>query len=197
MDKRIRSLALLLPLAGLLATAVSVTAASGSGKSDATKVSPLARKGSTGAPVGKIDAEDKEFFNKAGIGGLFEVQAGQMARDKALSADVKDFGKKMVTDHTKANNELKQVASKKGLVMPTELDKDKKGMVDHLGGLAGKDFDKAYMAHMVDDHEQDVKEFEKASKDTKDADLRNWAKKTLPVLQEHLRLARQTQSKLK
>lgn len=197
MHKGNRSLSLLLPLAGLLATAVSVTAANDSGKSGATTGSALARKGSTGAPVGRVDAEDKEFFNKAGIGGLFEVQAGQMARDKAQSADVKEFGIRMITDHTKANNELKQVASKKGLIVPTELDKEKKSIVDHLGSLAGKDFDKAYISHMVDDHEKDVKEFEKASKETKDADLRNWAKKTLPVLQEHLRLARQTQNKLK
>lgn len=197
MNTRNRTFSLLLPLAGLLATAMSVTVAHGNDKSGATTGDALARKGSTGAPVTKIDAEDKEFFHKAGVGGLFEVRAGQMARDKAQSSDVRDFGNRMITDHTKANDELKAVASKKGLTMPTELDKEEKTVIDHLGGLAGKDFDKAYMAHMVDDHEKDVKEFEKATKATKDADLRNWARKTLPVLQEHLRLAKQTQNKLK
>lgn len=153
--------------------------------------------GSTGGTVSNMSPEDKEFASKAGMGGLAEVQMGSLATQKAASADVKAFGQRMVTDHSKANAELQQLATTKGLALPTELGGEHKQALDHLTGLSGAEFDKAYMHHMVDDHVKDVAEFEKASQSAGDADLKGWAGKTLPTLQDHLRQAKDVNGKLK
>jgi putative membrane protein len=95
----------------------------------------------------------------------------------------------MVQDHGKANDELKQVASTKGITLPTEPDSAHKKEMDRLGKLSGADFDREYMKHAVSDHKKDVSEFEKQAKSAKDTDLKSFAEKTLPTLQEHLKLA--------
>ncbi|HET7436259.1 MAG TPA: DUF4142 domain-containing protein [Thermoanaerobaculia bacterium] len=153
--------------------------------------------GSTGGTVSNMSDADKEFVNKAAIGGMAEVQMGNLATQKASNAAVKAFGQRMVSDHSKANDELKSLATTKGLALPTDLDADHKGAMDHLSALSGAEFDKAYMKHMVEDHEKDVSEFEKASQSAQDADLKGWAAKTLPTLQDHLKQAKSTQSGLK
>jgi putative membrane protein len=140
--------------------------------------------------------EDKEFVVKAGMGGLAEVQMGNLALQKASSADVKAFAQRMVTDHSKANAELAQFATTKGLALPTELADEHKAGYDHLNGLSGAEFDKAYMQHMVSDHEKDVAEFDKASTSATDADLKAWAGKTLPTLKAHLEQAKTTARKV-
>jgi putative membrane protein len=134
--------------------------------------------------------EDKEFVVKAGMGGLAEVQMGNLALQKGSSADVKAFAQRMVTDHSKANAELAQLATTKGLALPTELADAHKSGYEHLNGLSGAEFDKAYMQHMVSDHETDVALFDKASTSSTDADLKAWAGKTLPTLKEHLEQAK-------
>lgn len=148
----------------------------------------------TGGTTSALSPDDKEFVSKAGMGGLAEVQMGNLALSKASSADVKAFGQRMVTDHSKANEELSQLATAKGVALPTELAGDHKAALEHLSSLSGAEFDKAYMKHMVEDHEKDVSEFEKASTTAGDSDLKAWAGKTLPTLKEHLQLA-QTVSK--
>lgn len=153
--------------------------------------------GSTGGTVSNLSDEDKEFVAKAGMGGMAEVQMGTLALQKAQSADVKAFGQRMVTDHSAANNELSQLATAKGLALPAELDAEHKGALDHLSSLNGAEFDKAYMEHMVEDHEKDTAEFEKASISAGDSDLKVWAGKTLPTLQQHLQLAKDVSAKLK
>ena len=152
--------------------------------------------GITGGGVSAMTPEDKEFVSKAGMGGLFEVQAGNLALQKAQSAEVKAFAQRMVTDHGNANNELSQLATAKGIGLPTELGGDHEGAFEHLNSLSGTEFDKAYMKHMVEDHQKDTAEFEKASTTGTDADVKGWAGKTLPTLQEHLRLAKDVSSKL-
>jgi putative membrane protein len=150
----------------------------------------------TGGMASNMDPADKDFVMKAAQGGQAEVTLGNMAASKAQSADVKTFGNRMVTDHSKANDELKQLATTKGLTLPTDLGEHQKD-ADALGGKSGKDFDKAYMDMMVEDHEKDVKEFQDESKNAKDADLKAWVTKTLPTLEEHLRMAKDTQKKVK
>ncbi len=147
--------------------------------------------GGSGGTLSAMSPEDKEFVTTAGMGGLFEVQAGNLALQKASSAAVKSFAQTMVTDHGKANAELAQLATTKGVVLPTELDGDPQAAFDHLSSLSGAEFDKAYMQHMVEDHTNSVSEFEKASTTAGDADLKAWARKTLPVLQEHSAMAKQ------
>ena len=120
-----------------------------------------------------------------------------MAVSKAASAHVKAFGNRMIADHGKANAELTQMAIIKGLDVPTVVGAENQKTADELSKQYGTDFDKAYMRAMVEDHEKDVKEFEKTSKNAKDAEIRNWATKMLPTLREHLRLAKDTQMKVK
>jgi putative membrane protein len=153
--------------------------------------------GSSGGAISSLDTPDKEFVMKAAQGGMAEVMLGQMASSKGTSPDVKNFGNRMVSDHGKANDELKQLAQNKGLALPADADKESREFADRLAKTSGKEFDKEYINNMVDDHEKDVNEFEKASKEARDPDLRAWAAKTLPTLQDHLKMAKETKAKLK
>ena len=175
-------------------TATTVT----TGQSDQqTGTATATTTGSTGGSMSAMTPEDKEFVSKAGMGGLYEVQAGNLALQKAQSAEVKAFAQRMVTDHSQANTELAQLATTKGLALPTELSGDHENTVEHLNGLSGAAFDKMYMTHMVEDHNKDVAEFEKASTTASDADVKAWAGKTLPTLQQHQQQAKDISSKLK
>lgn len=145
----------------------------------------------TGGTMSAMTPEDKDFVVKAGMIGLYEVQAGNVALQKAQSAEVKAFAQRMVADHGRANQELAQLATAKGLVLPTELDGEMESAVEHLSGMSGAAFDKAYMQHMIPDHEKTIAEFDRASTSATDADVKAWAQRTLPVLREHLAQAKQ------
>jgi len=146
-----------------------------------------------------LSSSDQKFVMEAAHGGMMEVELGQMAVEKASNPEVKQFGQRMIDDHSKAGEELKQFASQKGIMMAGE---DPKAMAkeqpvkDKLSKLSGADFDRAYMDLMVKDHTKDVKEFEEASMKSKDADLKAWAAKTLPTLREHLQMARDVNGKV-
>jgi putative membrane protein len=143
-----------------------------------------------------VTAPDRTFVKKAAEGGLAEVELGNLAKDKASSPDVKQFGDRMATDHGKANDQLKDWAQKENVTLPTALTAKDKATRDRLSKLSGDAFDKAYMQEMVKDHQKDVTEFQKESKAAKDADLKAWAGQTLPTLQDHLKMARDTASKV-
>ena len=130
--------------------------------------------------------EDNKFVMKAASGGLMEVELGKLAQAKASNAKVKEFGSMMVTDHSKANDELKALAQSKGITLPGTMTDEHQKHVKDLSEKTGNDFDEAYMKMMVNDHKDDVDNFEECSKDSKDADLKAFATKTLPVLQKHL-----------
>ena len=140
---------------------------------------------------------DKDFMTKAAIGGMAEVSMGSLAAQQASNADVKAFGNRMVTDHGKANDELKAFAATKGVTLPADVDAEHKAKQDELAKKTGKAFDKAYIDDMVEDHEKDVAEFEKQSTAAQDPDLKAWVSKTLPTLQDHLKMAKDTQAKVK
>src|SRR4051794_14885166 len=149
-----------------------------------------------GAATKGASGADQRFVMEAAQGGMTEVELGQLAAQKAASDDVKKFGQRMVDDHTKANDQLKQVASQKSITLPTDIGAKNKAVKDHLEKLSGAAFDKAYMTHMVQDHKKDVAEFQKEASSGKDADIKNFASQTLPTLQEHLRMAQETHSKV-
>ena len=138
---------------------------------------------------------DKMFAMKAAQGGMMEVRLGELAEQKAQSEDVKDFGKMMTTDHSKANAELTKLAMDKDLKLPATLNKEHMKSVDKMSKLSGKEFDDAYVADMVADHRKDVGEFEKASHDLSNPDLKAFATKTLPTLKMHLKKIEAIQSK--
>ena len=123
-------------------------------------------------------------MKKAATGGMMEVAMGKLAEQNGQSDDVKSFGKRMVTDHSKANDELKSIAQQKGVKWPS-----KEPTEEWIS-------DKAYMNMMVKDHEKDLVEFQAETKDGSDPDVKNFADKTAKVVQEHLDLAEETQGKL-
>lgn len=143
-----------------------------------------------------LEGPDKEFADKAAKGGNSEVALGNLMVQKATSPDVKSFAQRMVDDHSKAGQELSQLASAKGMTAPAEPSEDAKKEIDKLDKLSGAELDKEYMSFMVNDHKKDVEEFQKQSTDAKDADLKAWVAKTLPTLQDHLRMAEETATKV-
>jgi len=146
---------------------------------------------------GQFSEKDWKFITEAARGGMAEVELGQLAKTKASNQAIRDFGDRMATDHKKANDELKQVASTKGAVVPMEISRHDNSMTEKLEKLSGRDFDKEYIAAMVKDHKKDAKEFEDAVKDVTDPDLKAFAQKTLNVIQDHLRMARETEASVK
>jgi putative membrane protein len=141
-------------------------------------------------------AADDEFVTKAATGGKMEVELGRLAAKKGRSAAVKSFGRRMVTDHTAAGNKLKRLAAKKHITVPTEMDAEGQEAMQRLSALSGKAFDRAYMEMMVTDHEKDIAEFEMESTGGTDADIKVFARTTLPTLKTHLRLARAAAAKV-
>ncbi|HEV2693848.1 MAG TPA: DUF4142 domain-containing protein [Verrucomicrobiae bacterium] len=146
------------------------------------------------AETNQLSAKDSKFIKNALIGGQMEVTLGQLAAQKGADQSVRDFGTKMVADHQKAGDELKGLVTQKGGQVPEVPDQN--SMAEHLQKLYGHDFDKMYMNHMVKDHMKDIAEFESEAKNGDDAELKTWASKTLPVLQEHLQLAKAAQAKV-
>ena len=134
---------------------------------------------------------DAQFAMKAAQGGVAEVQFGQLAESKGTSDAVKEFGKRMVNDHSKAGEQLKQVAQQENLNLPMEMSKMDKASYELLSKLSGAEFDREYAKMLVKDHEKDVAEFQKESQDGKDEAIKNFAAQTFPTLQEHLQLAKQ------
>jgi putative membrane protein len=132
---------------------------------------------------------DHAFIMDAAMGGMAEVEIGQLAGGKAQSEAVKQFAQRMVTDHGKVNDELKTLAQNKNISLPTDSGAKHKATKDRLAKLSGAAFDKAYMQEMLTDHRKDVSEFQKESRTGKDPDVKAWATKTLPTLEEHLQLA--------
>jgi putative membrane protein len=145
-------------------------------------------KGSTSAN-GSLSASDKQFIQKAATGGMAEVELGKLAQEKASSPEVKAFGQMMVDDHSKANDELKTLASEKGITLPTDAGAAHKAKISKLEGLSGEQFDRAYMQEMLKDHKKDVADFKRTAKSSKDQDLKDWAAKKVPTLEQHLQHA--------
>jgi len=170
----------------------------GQGSTTTSKPAGPGSKTSSGSATGAstLAPADKTFAMHAAQGGLAEVELGKVAASTASSADVKQFGQRMVDDHGKANTELMSWASKNNVTLPSDTDAKHKADQTKLSKMTGADFDKAYMKNMVADHNKDVAEFEKAAKSVKDPDLKAWAEKTLPTLQEHQKMAQSINAKV-
>ncbi|RYF96952.1 MAG: DUF4142 domain-containing protein [Chitinophagaceae bacterium] len=147
--------------------------------------------------AGSTDEASSDFLKKAAEGGMVEVEAGKTAREKGLDGSVKNFADMMVNDHTGANGEVKNLASKKNVTLPTDLPAEKKESAGKLSQKTGKDFDKAYMDMMVKDHKATIDLFEKAQKDSKDDEVRSFITTTLPKLKTHLDSAQAISKRLK
>jgi putative membrane protein len=141
-----------------------------------------------------LSAGDRDFINKAAQGNLMEVQAGKLAAQRALAPAIKSFGDKMVSDHTAANQTLKNLADLKQMPLADAVSSEERDALGKLESLNGAEFDKAYSRMMVKDHTTDISEFEKALKKAKDPDVKAYAEQTLPTLRHHLMMANQLNS---
>ena len=176
-----------------------------SSSADASPVGELSRStdttvtttGSTGGTVSALSPSDKEFVMTAAQNNFAEVQMGLLAGQKAVNADVKAFGRRMVQDHGKTMETMRKLVTDKGLVLPSEASNDSVTAARDLAGKSGAQFDRDFMAQMVADHEKAVAQFDEASRTSADADVKSFAASTLPVLQEHLQMAKDIQRKLR
>jgi putative membrane protein len=193
------------PLSVALAAALSVGAAMAQTSSAPSTTSGPAATSSTSATGGqsapmaqpgkgarnnskdKLARADRKFIENAAKGGLFEVEVAKLAESKASDAAVKDFAKMLADQHTNANSELTQLANSKGVELPAAPGFMQRHSVNSLAKRSGADFDKHFVSEVgIKDHQKDIKEFEKASKDVKDPDVKAFIDKTLPTLREHL-----------
>jgi putative membrane protein len=136
------------------------------------------------------------FWVNAAQSGMAEVEIGKLAAQKATNAEVKKFAQMMVADHTKANEELKTLAAKNNVKLPTEMDSSHKSMLEKLQGLTGAEFDKAYVEGQVDDHETAVDLMEDNTGNS-NADIKAFAAKSLPIMKSHLDMIKGIQGKMK
>jgi putative membrane protein len=155
-------------------------------KSGANAPAPTPKPAAGTAKAGsKLSAADKTFMINAAKGGMMEVEMGKQAAQNAQNADVKKFGNRMVADHSKANSELMALAKEEGVSLPGAKSPGKWKS------------DKDYMDNMVKDHEKDLSEFQNEAKNGSDPDLKKFAEKYSKVVAQHLKMAQETQSKLK
>jgi putative membrane protein len=142
-------------------------------------------------PGNRLKASERKFVQEAAKGSLMEVELGRMAAEKAKTPDVRKFGEQMVRDHGQASQELAGLAKAKGVQVRAEPDASVRREADRLRKHGDEDFDHKYMGEMVKDHEKDVKDFRRMAREARDPDLRGWVEKTLPVLEGHLKMARE------
>jgi putative membrane protein len=142
------------------------------------------------AKTGKA-MSDQHFVTDIANVNMAEVELGRLATDKASNDQVKKFGQQMADDHTKAGDELKTLAQQKNVTLPTELDAKHKALRDRLTKMSGEGFDRAYMQAMVSGHRQALNTFRMEAKSGKDPEIKQWAEKTLPTIEAHLKQAQE------
>lgn len=144
------------------------------------------------AKAASVSQRDQDFINQAWNINSTEIRLGNDAQQKASNADVKAFGKMIVTDHMKLEQELTSLAAEHGAMLPKAIDKSNQELIDRLAKLSGSDFDKQFMTAMISGHEQAVAAFETESKDKAQTPVDKWAAASLATLQHHLDMARKT-----
>jgi putative membrane protein len=137
--------------------------------------------------------DDTEFVQMAASGGMHEVALGKIAANRSKNAAVKAFGERMVADHGKANEELKKAAAALNIPVTEKMSEQHQKEVERFANYTGSDFDRDYVKHMIADHESDVALFTRASKLAVNAAIKEFAMKTLPVVEEHLKALKKLQ----
>ncbi|MCW3055401.1 MAG: outer membrane protein [Chthonomonadales bacterium] len=138
--------------------------------------------------MGRVSAADRKFAIEAAHGGIAEVRLGELAEQNGSSQFVKRFGHRMVEDHGKANDDLQTVASNLGITLPTDPNGEQRELMARLRRLHGAAFDSAYIRAMKMDHQMDIAAFKKEANMGKDASIRRFASRTLPIVQSHYRM---------
>lgn len=148
---------------------------------------PRTTQPSTGDTARKVSQSAQTFVTKAGHGGMFEVQSSEIAVEKSQREDVKSFAQKMIQDHGKANGDLKRVAGEVGAALPTKLDSKHQSQIDKLRSASAQSFDRTYIDAQMEAHREAVSLFSNYAKSGDNAQLKQLATETLPVLQQHER----------
>ncbi len=143
-----------------------------------------------------VDQNAVDFAQEAASGGMMEVQVGNLAQKDSKNKAIQEYGKMLVDDHTNANNDLKDIASKKNINLPTTVTSDQQDKIDKLSKETGSDFDKDFISMAIDDHQNDIDKFKKAGENITDQDLKDFIVKTLPTLQKHLDKAKEIKKKM-
>jgi putative membrane protein len=177
---------------------VVMSSCNSSGSKDSEKVAEKSneQKADSSKVLDKI-GDDTKFVVKATSGVTMETQLGTYAAKNAVTPGVKMFGENMVKDHSKDKETLEKLASQKNITIPAQTGEDFQKHINEITSKKGIAFDKAYMSFMVGDHKDDISEFEKEAKDGKDADIKAFAAKGIPVLQHHLMMAQSLNDQLK
>jgi putative membrane protein len=168
----------------VLATGVALISCNGS--SNNQNQDPVDSAKSVNKEVKAVQPDASNFAIAAADGGMMEVELGKVAQENASSPRVKAYGEMMVKDHTEANNTLKGIATSLNIAIPDSVSNDSKKEIDHMKMKKGKDFDKAYVSMMLDDHKKDIAEFRKCADNCSDSTVKAFANNTLPVLEKHL-----------
>ncbi len=167
---------------------------SNSGNSTATAPEPNATGSANRA---KLSSAEGDFVQRAAMDSRAEVELGNVAQQNASSDAVKQFGQRMVQDHSKASKELERLVSKKGIALSKTVDEEQRTDAVKFSKLSGPNFDRAYMREMVDDHKKTLEEFQHQADNAQDPDVRSFAVNSLPNLQDHLRQAQEVMSSLR
>jgi len=180
----------------VLAVSFTCFSCNNSGESDSTKDAKdtnAVKMDSTGTTEhttpsipASVSKDDAQFVVNTANAGMTEVQLGQLAQQKGVAKDVKEYGLMMIKDHTAAGDKLKGVAAAKNITLPATISPEMQQNIDGLQKKSDKDFDKAYITMMIDDHKKVIDMFEKESKNGSDADIRAFADSTLHTLRMHL-----------
>jgi len=144
----------------------------------------------------KTAESDQTFVNKAAMSDMAEINISRLAVKTSKDEGVRKFAQRMIEDHSKTSKELLDLVNKKRMKAPERMDAEHDKLAKKLSAMTGSEFDRAYAAGQVKDHEVAVALFEGQSKDGKDNDLKAWAKKTLPHLREHLKMAKELNKKV-
>ena len=181
----------------LSATALSLGMISCGGNSKPEDTKEVAQEQNDANKDTKSAEKDADFVVNAAEINLEEIQLGQLAQTKGMTAEVKDLGKMMEAAHTKAMADLKNLASQKNIAIPTSLTENGQDAYKKLSDKTGTDFDKEYADMMIKGHKDAIDKFDDASKNANDADIKAWATSMLPDLNTHLEHATMTKDKLK
>ncbi len=166
-------------------------------KMDSTGISDSAKTQTAASIPASVSKDDATFVVNVANAGMTEIQAGQLAQQKGMAKDIKDYGSMMEKDHTAAADKLKAVAASKNITLPPAISPDMQTNIDDLQKKDGKDFDKSYIGMMVDDHKKVISLFQDEVKNGSDADIKAFASSTLPTLQHHLAEAEKCKKMIK
>ncbi len=143
-----------------------------------------------------LSEDGRDFIVEAAKGNAGEVELGKVAADKGQAESVREYGKRLATDHGEANDRLRKVADEAGVSWPSAGTEEQRELMDDLSDLSGAEFDERFMEAMVKDHKKDIEKYEEMSEDASYPPLKAYVQSTLPKLKEHLTLAEKVNDSL-